>query len=154
MTLRFNLPIFALNIGPGSSAKEQKPSKTGNFARVRPSTTSTQIGELSKGVECFGLFLFNEAGMALQQPGATVPAKNSIVVARGTNRFGFREAAHRLREKWGESVRRASHAHLRFRSPFMKQPGVVEAFVALGEPLEKVFYFSQNDPMRLHRTGR
>src|SRR5437588_12798322 len=80
--------------------------------------------------------------MVLQQPGATVPAKNSIVVPRGTNQFGFREAVHRLREKWGKSVRRASRAHLRLRPPFMQQPGVVEAFVAVSETLEEVFYFS------------
>src|SRR5271170_1752480 len=76
--------------------------------------------------------------MALQQPGATVPTKNSIVVPRGTDRFGFREAAHRLREKWGKSVRRAPHAHLGFRPPFMQQTGVVEALVTLGESLEKL----------------
>src|SRR6266851_4387347 len=64
-----------------------------------------------KSVECFGLFFFRETGMALQQPGAAVPAKNSIVVPRGTNQFGFREAVHRLREKWGKSVRRASRGH-------------------------------------------
>jgi hypothetical protein len=43
---------------------------------------------------------------------------------------------HRLREKWGESVRRASNAHLCFRPAFMQQAGVVEAFVRLGESLE------------------
>src|SRR6266446_7383388 len=80
--------------------------------------------------------------MALQQPGAAVPAKNSIVVSRGTNQLGLREAVHRLREKWGKSVRRASRGHLRFRPPFMQQPGVVEAFVAVSEPLKEVFYFS------------
>src|ERR1700716_4133763 len=80
--------------------------------------------------------------MALQQPGATVPAKNSVVVPRGTNRFGFREAAHRLREKWGNRVRRPPRAHLRFRPPFMQQAGVVEPFVGLGESLEKALYFS------------
>src|SRR5579863_10309992 len=79
--------------------------------------------------------------MALQQPGATVPAKNSVVVPRGTNRFGFREAAHRLREKRGKSVRRAPHAHLGFRPPFMQQTGVVEALVGLSESLEKLFCF-------------
>src|SRR5216683_463799 len=81
--------------------------------------------------------------MALQQPGATVPAKDSVIVARGTNRFRFGEVAHRLPKQWSESVRRTSHAHLRLRSPFMKQPGVVEAFIPLHQPLEEVFYFSR-----------
>jgi hypothetical protein len=59
--------------------------------------------------------------MALQQPGAKVPAKNSVVVPRRTNRFGFREAVHRLHEKWSKRVRRAPYAHLCFRPPFMQQ---------------------------------
>src|SRR5258708_28906013 len=81
--------------------------------------------------------------MALQQRGAEVPAKNSIVVPGGTNQLGLREAVHRLGEKWGKSVRRASRGHLRFRPPFMQQTGVVETFVAVSEPLEEVFYFSR-----------
>src|SRR5207302_3737152 len=81
--------------------------------------------------------------MALQQPRTPVPAENSVVVPRGTNHFGFREAVHRFRKKWGKSVRRAAHAHLRFRPPLVQQTGVVEAFVTLGESLEKSLRFSR-----------
>src|SRR5260370_2801344 len=80
--------------------------------------------------------------MPLQQAGAPVPAKKSIVVVQGTNRLGFGEAPHRLREERGEGMRRASHAHLRLRSPFMQETHVVKPFVALGESLEKLFRFA------------
>src|SRR5258706_14218397 len=80
--------------------------------------------------------------MVLQEPRATVPSKNSVVVACGPNHFRFGKAAHRLPEKRGKSVRSAAHAHLCFRPPFMQQSRVVEPFVALDESLEKSFRFS------------
>src|ERR1700675_2825934 len=80
--------------------------------------------------------------MTLQQAGAPVPAKKSIVVVRGTNRLGFGEAAHCLRKERGEGKGRASHAHLRLRSPFMQETGVIKALVALGESLKKLFRFA------------
>ena len=55
-------------------------------------------GRTIEGVERLGLFLFNKAGMALQQPGATVPAQDRIVVPPGTNHLSFREVMHRLRK--------------------------------------------------------
>src|ERR1700723_464112 len=81
--------------------------------------------------------------MALQQSGTTVPAKNSVVVPCGTKRFGFRKAVHRLGEKRSKRVRRAPYAHLCFCPSFMQQACIVEAFVALGESLEKFFHFSR-----------
>ena len=45
---RVQLPDFRPEHRAGRSAKEQQPSKIGSFARVRPPTASTQIGELSK----------------------------------------------------------------------------------------------------------
>src|ERR1700674_901866 len=83
-----------------------------------------------------------KARMALQQPCAAVPAKNRIVVARGANLFGFREAAHRFLEERCEGVRRAPHVHLCLGSPFMQETRVIEAFIALDESVEKCFYFS------------
>src|SRR5260370_21600005 len=77
--------------------------------------------------------------MTLQQAGAPVPAKKGIVVVRGTNHFGFGEAAHCLRKERGEGMRRAAHAHLCLRSPFMQETGVIKALVALGESLKKLF---------------
>src|SRR3984893_179560 len=88
--------------------------------------------------------------MTLQQSGAPVPAKKSIVVVRGTNRLSCGEAAHRLREERGEGMRRASHAHLRLRSPFMQETRVIKPFVALGESLEKLFRFA----MAIRRVSR
>src|SRR6267378_7301976 len=88
--------------------------------------------------------------MTLQQAGAPVPAKKSIVIVRGTNLFGFGEAAHCLRKERGESMRRASHAHLCLRSPFMQKTGVIEALVALGESLKKLFRFA----MAIRRVSR
>ena len=71
------------------------------------------------GVECFRLFLFMKARMALEQPGATVPAKDRIIVAHRTNHFRFREAAHRFPEERGEGVGRAADTHLCLGSAFM-----------------------------------
>src|ERR1700694_5462751 len=80
--------------------------------------------------------------MALQQPRATVPAKDGIVVARRPNHFRSREAAHPLFKKRSQGMRRASYMHLRLGSPLMQQTGVIETFVALDEVLEQMFDFS------------
>src|SRR6202023_4227570 len=100
--------------------------------------------------ECFGLFLFLKARMTLQQAGAPVPAKKSIVVVGRTNHLGFGEASHCLRKERGEGMRRAAHAHLRLCSPFMQETGVIKAFVALGESLKKLFRFA----MAIRRVSR
>src|SRR5579863_3306220 len=78
--------------------------------------------------------------MALQQPRTTVPAKNRIVVARRTKGFGLGETAHRLLKERSESMRRASHMHLRFGAPLMQKTRVIEAFVAIGQPQKKTFH--------------
>jgi hypothetical protein len=84
-----------------------------------------------EGFESFGLSLYLKTRMTLQQTGAPVPAKKSIVVVWGTNHLGFGEATHRLRKERGEGIRRASYAHLRLRSPFMQETGVIKALVGL-----------------------
>src|SRR5882762_3300449 len=88
--------------------------------------------------------------MTLQQAGAPVPAKNSIVIVWRMNRLGFGEAAHRFRKKRSKSMRRASHAHLCLRSPFMQETCVIKALVALGEFLKKLFRFA----MAIRRVSR
>src|SRR5260221_5875635 len=75
--------------------------------------------------------------MTLQQARAPVPAKNSIIVVRGTNDLGLGEAAHCVRKERGESMWRASYAHLRFCSPFMQESGGIKALVAPGEAPKK-----------------
>jgi hypothetical protein len=56
------------------------------------------------GVECFGFFFFLKAGIVLQQPGASVPAKDGIVIVRRMNYLSFPKAAHGFREKGNKGV--------------------------------------------------
>src|ERR1700679_4263292 len=90
-----------------------------------------------------------KARIALQQSGAPVPTKNGIVVVGRVNCLSLRKAEHRLGEQWHEAVRRATHAHLSFSSPFVQEPGVIKALVALDESLEKFFRF----PMAVRRIS-
>src|ERR1700678_3506199 len=82
-------------------------------------------------VECVRFFLFMKAGIALQQPGAPVPAKNGVVVVWRVNHLSLGEAAHGLGEERREAVGRTTHSHLSFGSPLMQKSGVIKAFVAL-----------------------
>src|SRR6266568_58812 len=84
-------------------------------------------------VERHGIFLQTQIGTAFQQPHATVPAEDGVVVALWAQLLRFREAAQRLLQKRSQRVRETPGTELRFDAAFVEQAGVIKALVGVAQ---------------------
>ena len=76
-------------------------------------------------------------GAAFQEPDATVPAENTVVVANGADFFGFGETAHGLFDEGQKDVRGIADEKLGLGAALVKQTRVVETLVGIAQALEE-----------------
>src|SRR2546423_3057605 len=72
----------------------------------------------------------------LQNPDATVPTQDRVVVSMRPDRFGFFEVGERCFEQRRDGVRRASGFELRFGLALVQDSGVVELLVLVLQTLK------------------
>src|SRR5262249_19860979 len=78
----------------------------------------------------------------LEEADAAVPAEDGVVVARGTDFFGFAGILQSAFEQRKKRVRRLAGAELGLGTALVKNSGVVEALVIVGKTLEDFFAFA------------
>ena len=103
--------------------------QSGEVPLVRGSVVGFEGGEL----------FFPCVAGGLQKADAAVPSEDGIVVARGTDFFGFAEAVEGAADQGSERVRGLAGMKLGLGAAFEKQAGVIEALVGVGEFREGVF---------------
>src|SRR5260370_23359838 len=81
--------------------------------------------------------LQTQIGTAFQQPHATVPAEDGVVVALWAQLFRFREAAQRLLPQRSERVSESPRMNLRLDAAFVAQAGVIKALVGVAQAAQK-----------------
>ncbi len=74
--------------------------------------------------------------MGFEEADAAVPAEDAVVVADGTDFFGFGEIVEGFFDERKKYVGGAAGAELGFGSAFEEEAGVVETFVGIAEGLE------------------
>src|SRR6516165_7679014 len=74
-----------------------------------------------------------KVGAALQQPDATVPAQDGIIVASRPDLFRFGEKTHGLFKQGQQRVGRVSGAELGLRPAFVQQPHIIGPLVSILE---------------------
>ena len=77
-----------------------------------------------------------ELGMGFEQADAAVPAEDAVVVADGTDFFGFGEIVQGFFDERKKDVGGAAGAELGFGAALEEEAGVVEAFVGIAQGLE------------------
>jgi hypothetical protein len=77
-----------------------------------------------------------EFGMGFEQADAAVPAEDAVVVANGTNFFGFGEIVEGFFDERKKDMGRATGAELGFGAALEEEAGVVEALVGITQVLE------------------
>src|SRR5713101_8892 len=75
-------------------------------------------------------------GATFQEPDATVPAENAVVIANGADFLRFREAAHGFFDKRQKDVRGVADQELGLGAALVEQAGVVEALVGVAQTLK------------------
>ena len=75
-------------------------------------------------------------GAAFEEPDATVPAENAVVIAGGTDFFRFGKAAHGFFDKRQKDVRGIADEELGLGAALIEQAGVVEALVGITQTLK------------------
>src|SRR5260370_2117446 len=100
-------------------------------ARTRAAGSCRRDRRAVFGIERHGLFLQTQIGAAFQQPHATVPAEDGVVVARWAQLFRFREAAQRLLEKRTQRVSENPLTELPLDPPFRTQAAGLKALLAV-----------------------
>src|SRR3982075_539231 len=73
---------------------------------------------------------------AFQEPDATVPAENTVVVACGADFFRFGETAHGFFDERQENVRGVADQELGLGAALVEQAGVIEALVGIAQTLK------------------
>src|SRR5260370_30993274 len=107
-------------------------------ARTRAAGSCRRDRRAVFGIERHGIFLQTQIGTAFQQPHATVPAEDGVVVALWAQLFRFREAAQRLLQKRSERVSETPRMELRLDAAFVEQAGVIKALVGVAQGGKKV----------------
>jgi len=77
-----------------------------------------------------------ELGMGFEEADATVPAEDAVVIADGTDFFGFGEILEGFFDEGKKDVGGAAGAELGLRAALEEEAGVVEAFVGIAQGLE------------------
>src|ERR1700682_376779 len=93
------------------------------------------------GVEGRGAAIKVKIGAAFQEPDATVPAENTVVIADGADFFGFGETAHGFLDERQKDVRGIANEELRLGAALVKQTRVVETLVGIAQALEEGEHF-------------
>src|SRR5882762_7047335 len=75
-------------------------------------------------------------GTAFQEPDATVPAENTVVIAGGTDFFRFGKTAHGFFDKRQKDVRGIADEKLGLGAALIEQAGVIEALVGVAQTLK------------------
>src|SRR5712692_7246009 len=110
-----------------------RPSPTLLAARTGAAGSRRRDRRAIFRAERHGILLQTQIGAAFQQPHATVPAEDGVVVALGAQLLRFREAAQRLLEKRSQRVCEAPGMELRFDAAFVEQTGVVKPLVGVAQ---------------------
>src|SRR5882724_1622164 len=132
-------------------------STSGNRARLRidsfeffrlgtkPSTTSVMTADTASGrangrgilgVEGHRAAIKMKIRAAFQEPDATVPAENAVIIAGGADFLRFGEAAHGFFDERQKNVRGIADNELRLGAALVEQAGVVEALVGIAQTLK------------------
>lgn len=88
------------------------------------------------GVEGRRAAIKMKIGAAFEEPDATVPAENTVVIASGADFFRFGEAAHSFFDERQEDVRGVADEELGLGATLVEQAGVVEALVGIVQTLK------------------
>src|SRR5260370_17828395 len=95
-------------------------------ARTRAAGSCRRDRRAVFGIERHGIFLQTQIGAAFQQPPATVPREDGVVVALWAQVFGFPEAAQRLLEKRGKGGCEAPGVCRHLHAPFFMCHAVIQ----------------------------
>jgi hypothetical protein len=77
-----------------------------------------------------------EFGVGLEEADAAVPAEDAVVIADGTDFFGFGEIVESFLDEGKKNVGGAAGAELGFGTAFEEEARVVEALVGIAQALE------------------
>src|SRR5882672_5178607 len=75
-------------------------------------------------------------GATFQEPDATVPAENAVVIADGADFFRFGKTAHGFFDKRQKDMRGIADQELGLGAALVEQAGVVEALVGIAQTLK------------------
>src|SRR5437667_9013292 len=88
------------------------------------------------GVEGRRAAIKMKIGAAFEEPDATVPAENTVVVAGGADFFRFGEAAHGFFDERQEEVRGIADEELGLGAAPVEQTSVIETLVGIAQTLK------------------
>ena len=74
-----------------------------------------------------------EFGAGFEEADAAIPAEDAVVIAGGTDFFGFGEAAQGFFDEREQNVGGAAGMELGFRAAFLEKAGVIIALIGIAE---------------------